>query len=131
MSRVLVVEDDKDIADLIAHYLQKAGHVVDMLSSGALVMPRISSARPDLIVLDLMLPGMDGMQICKALRQQPATAAIPIIMLTARGEEVDRVAGLELGADDYVTKPFSPKELVARVGARGGRVQRSAPGDVL
>ncbi|PYR95286.1 MAG: DNA-binding response regulator [Acidobacteria bacterium] len=131
MSRVLVVEDDTDIADLIVHYLQKAGHVVDTVSSGALVMPRVSSARPDLIVLDLMLPGMDGMQVCDALRREPATAAIPIIMLTARGEEGDRIAGLELGADDYVTKPFSPKELVARVGALLRRAERSAPGDVL
>jgi DNA-binding response OmpR family regulator len=131
MSRVLVVEDDKDIADLIVHYLQKAGHVVDTLGSGALVMPRVSSTRPDLIVLDLMLPGMDGMHVCEALRQEPATAAIPIIMLTARGEEGDRVAGLERGADDYVTKPFSPKELVARVGALLRRAQRSTPHDVL
>jgi len=131
MSRVLIVEDDKDIADLIAHYLRKAGHAVETLGSGALVMPRVSSARPDLIVLDLMLPGMDGMQVCAALRHEPATAAIPIIMLTARGDEGDRIAGLELGADDYVTKPFSPKELVARVGALLRRVQRSAPGDIL
>jgi two-component system, OmpR family, alkaline phosphatase synthesis response regulator PhoP len=131
MSRVLVVEDDKDIADLIVHYLQKAGHVVDAIGSGALVAPRVSSERPDLIVLDLMLPGMDGMQVCEALRQDPATASIPIIMLTARGDESDRIAGLELGADDYVTKPFSPKELVARVSALLRRVQRSEPGDVL
>jgi DNA-binding response OmpR family regulator len=131
MSRVLVVEDDKDIADLIVHYLQKAGHVVDTLGSGALVLPRVSSARPDLVVLDVMLPGMDGMQVCEALRHEPATAAIPIIMLTARGEESDRIAGLELGADDYVTKPFSPKELVARVAALLRRVERTAPSDLL
>jgi two-component system alkaline phosphatase synthesis response regulator PhoP len=131
MSRVLVVEDDKDIADLIVHYLQKAGHVVDTLGSGALVMPRVSSTRPDLIILDLMLPGMDGMHVCEALRHEPATSAIPIIMLTARGEEGDRVAGLELGADDYVTKPFSPKELVARVGALLRRSQHGRPSDVL
>jgi DNA-binding response OmpR family regulator len=131
MSRVLVVEDDKDIADLIVHYLQKAGHVVDTLGSGALVMPRVSSTRPDLVILDLMLPGMDGMQVCEALRHHPATAAIPIIMLTARGEERDRVAGLELGADDYVTKPFSPKELVARVAALLRRSQHGRPRDVL
>jgi two-component system alkaline phosphatase synthesis response regulator PhoP len=131
MSRVLVVEDDKDIADLIVHYLQKAGHVVDTLGSGALAIPRVSSTRPDLIILDLMLPGMDGMRVCEALRHEPATAAIPIIMLTARGEEGDRVAGLELGADDYVTKPFSPKELVARVGALLRRSQHGPPRDVL
>jgi two-component system alkaline phosphatase synthesis response regulator PhoP len=131
MSRVLVVEDDKDIADLIVHYLQKAGHIVDTLGSGGLVMPRVSSTRPDLVILDLMLPGMDGMQVCEALRHEPATAAIPIIMLTAKGEEGDRVAGLELGADDYVTKPFSPKELVARVGALLRRSQHGQPRDVL
>jgi two-component system, OmpR family, alkaline phosphatase synthesis response regulator PhoP len=131
MSRVLVVEDDKDIADLIVHYLQKAGHVADKVGSGALVMPRVASAPPDAIILDLMLPGMDGMKVCEALRREPATAAIPIIMLTARGEEGDRIAGLELGADDYVTKPFSPKELVARVAALLRRTQRSAPDDIL
>jgi DNA-binding response OmpR family regulator len=131
MSRVLVVEDDKDIADLIAHYLQKAGHVVDALGSGALVLPRVSSSRPDLIVLDLMLPGMDGMRVCEALRHEPATSDIPIIMLTALGEEGDRIKGLELGADDYVTKPFSPKELVARVGALLRRTGRTAPDDIL
>ncbi|NUR53258.1 MAG: response regulator transcription factor [Acidobacteria bacterium] len=124
MSRVLVVEDDQDIADLIRHYLQKAGHVVESVASGALVAPRVVSARPDLVVLDLMLPGMDGMQVTRLLRDNPATHAIPIIMLTARGEEADRVAGLEGGADDYVTKPFSPKELMARVTALLRRVQR-------
>lgn len=131
MSRVLVVEDDKDIADLIVHYLQRAGHVVDRVASGALVMPRVTSVPPDLVILDLMLPGMDGMQVCTALRRNPATAAIPIIMLTARGEEADRVAGLEVGADDYVTKPFSPRELVARVAALLRRAQRSAPDEIL
>jgi DNA-binding response OmpR family regulator len=131
MSRVLVVEDDKDIADLIVHYLQKAGYVADTVGSGALVMPRVASTRPDLIVLDLMLPGLHGLQVCDALRREPATSAIPIIMLTARGEEGDRIAGLERGADDYVTKPFSPKELIARVGALLRRVQRSGPDDVL
>ncbi len=131
MTRVLVVEDDRDIADLILHYLQRAGHVVDTVSSGALVMARVASAPPDVIILDLMLPGMDGMQVCAALRREPTTAAVPIIMLTARGEEADRIAGLELGADDYVTKPFSPKELVARVAALLRRTQRAAPDDVL
>jgi DNA-binding response OmpR family regulator len=117
MSRILVVEDDRDIGDLLAHYLEKAGHAVDRLSSGTDVVPRLRSHPTDLIVLDLMLPGLDGLLVCQALRGEATTAHVPIIMLTARGDEADRVTGLELGADDYVTKPFSPKELVARVGA--------------
>ena len=124
MSHILVVEDDADIAALIAHYLEKAGHRVDRVTSGADVLPRLRKAAADLVILDLMLPGMDGLLVCQAMRNDPAMAAIPIIMLTARGEESDRVSGLELGADDYVTKPFSPKELTARVTAllrRAGR----------
>ena len=114
MPRVLVVEDDPDIAELIRHYLEKSGHTVEALASGAAVLPKVRADRPDLIVLDLMLPGLDGLMVCQALRSDPRTAAIPIIMVTARGEEADRIAGLELGADDYVTKPFSAKELAAR-----------------
>jgi two-component system, OmpR family, alkaline phosphatase synthesis response regulator PhoP len=126
VSRVLIVEDDKDIADLIALYLQKAGYLVETIASGSAVLPRVRASAPDAIVLDLMLPGMDGLLICQALRSDPATAAIPVIMLTARGEEADRIAGLELGADDYVTKPFSPKELTARVAALLRRAHRSS-----
>jgi two-component system, OmpR family, alkaline phosphatase synthesis response regulator PhoP len=124
MSRILVVEDDTDIAELIAHYLTNAGHQVHRLGSGADVMPRLQRDPVDLVILDLMLPGLDGLRVCEAMRQDPATAVIPVIMLTARGEESDRVSGLERGADDYVTKPFSPKELTARVAAllrRAGR----------
>jgi len=128
MSRVLVVEDDVDIAALISHYLQKAGHTVDAAASGTAALKRVKEAAPDLILLDLMLPGMDGLLVCQTLRSDPATAAIPIIMLTARGEEAERIAGLELGADDYVTKPFSPRELTARVAALLRRIQRSAAG---
>jgi two-component system, OmpR family, alkaline phosphatase synthesis response regulator PhoP len=124
VARILVVEDSLDIAELITHYLERADHVVDRLVSGAEVLPRVRMAPPDLVVLDLMLPGMDGLLVCQALRRDKATAAIPIIMLTARGEESDRIRGLELGADDYVTKPFSPKELVARVGAMLRRAER-------
>jgi DNA-binding response OmpR family regulator len=131
IGRVLIVEDDPDIAQLIAHYLQKAGYATDALSSGTAVVPRARAAAPDLIVLDLMLPGMDGLLVCQALRSDRATAAIPIIMLTARGEESDRIAGLELGADDYVTKPFSPGELTARVGALLRRTQRGDAGSIL
>ena len=118
MAAILIVEDDPDISNLIAHYLQRAGHEVTHLTSGSEVMPRVRVTPPDLVILDLMLPGMDGLLVCQAMRAETATAAIPIIMLTARGDESDRVAGLELGADDYVTKPFSAKELVARVAAR-------------
>ena len=126
MSRVLVVEDDRDIADLIALYLRKAGHTVETLNSGSAALAHVRAAPPDLVVLDLMLPGLDGIAVCQALRGDASTAAIPIIMVTAKGDEADRVAGLELGADDYVTKPFSPKELTARVGALLRRTSRGA-----
>jgi two-component system, OmpR family, alkaline phosphatase synthesis response regulator PhoP len=128
MSRVLVVEDDKDIAELIAHYLQRAGHTVETVASGTAGLSRVKASLPDLVLLDLMLPGMDGLLVCQTLRGDPSTAAIPIIMLTARGEEAERITGLELGADDYVTKPFSPRELTARVAALLRRVQRPAAG---
>ncbi len=124
MSSVLIVEDDADIAQLIEHYLRRAGYAVERLSSGVDVMPRLRKEPVDLVVLDLMLPGMDGLLVCQAIRAEPATAGTPVIMLTARGEESDRVAGLELGADDYVTKPFSPKELTARVTALLRRTKR-------
>ena len=118
MARILIVEDDPDIADLIVHYLRKAGHTTHWLTSGSEVVAHLRDAPADLVILDLMLPGMSGMAVCEALRSDTTTSHLPIIMLTARGDEADRVAGLERGADDYVTKPFSPKELVARVGVR-------------
>src|SRR5688572_13961040 len=99
MSQLLVVEDDPDISALIVRYLERAGHRVDTLASGSDVMPRLRESGADLVILDLMLPGLDGLLVCQAMRGNPATAHIPIIMLTARGEEADRVAGLELGAD--------------------------------
>jgi DNA-binding response OmpR family regulator len=131
--RILIVEVDKDIADLLAHSLGKAGHATEVVSTGSAVLPKVKAAPPDLILLDLMLPGMDGRLVCQALRHDPATAAVPIIMLTARAEEAERIAGLELGADDYMTKPFSPRELTARVAALLRRVQRppAPPGAVL
>jgi DNA-binding response OmpR family regulator len=132
MSSILVVEDDADIADLITHFLEKAGHRVGRVTSGSDVMPRLGKDPADLVILDLMLPGMDGLLVCQAMRAESMTAAIPIIMLTARGDEADRVSGLELGADDYVTKPFSPKELTARVTALLRRSARLAgPGGML
>jgi DNA-binding response OmpR family regulator len=127
MSRVLIVEDDPDIAQLIAHYLQKAGHTTECLTSGSGVVAHARASAPDVVLLDLMLPGIDGLMVCQALRAQRETAGIPIIMLTARGEEGDRIAGLELGADDYMTKPFSPGELNARIAALLRRTHRTAP----
>jgi DNA-binding response OmpR family regulator len=124
VARILVVEDSTDIAELLRHYLERAGHAVDWLPTGTAVMAHVRQRPPNLVVLDLMLPGMDGLLVCQALRSDAATAAIPIIMLTARGEESDRIRGLELGADDYVVKPFSPREVVARVAALMRRVER-------
>ncbi|MEX2273031.1 MAG: response regulator transcription factor [Vicinamibacterales bacterium] len=132
MAKILVVEDDPDISELIAHYLTRAGHHTDRLAHGGEAARKVRELSPDLVILDLMLPGLDGLMVCQALRSDPLTAAIPIIMLTARGEESDRVRGLELGADDYVTKPFSPKELAARVAALLRRSARAAaPSAVL
>jgi len=131
VARILVVEDHADIAELLTHSLQKAGHAATVVTTGTEAVPQLRRAPADLVILDLMLPGMDGLVVCQAIRQDPALSATPILMLTARGEESDRVRGLELGADDYVTKPFSPKELVARVAALLRRVHRPAatPGD--
>src|SRR5690606_22318380 len=122
--RILVLEDSQDTGDLLRHYLERAGHTVDLLTTGTAVLAHAREHKPDLVLLDLMLPGMDGLLVCQALRQDPGTAATPIIMVTARGEEADRIRGLELGADDYVVKPFSPKEVVARVAALLRRVER-------
>jgi DNA-binding response OmpR family regulator len=130
MSRILVIEDDRDIAQLIVHYLAQAGHDPQVVGNGAEGLAAVRARVPDLLVLDRMLPGLDGLEICRAVRSNPATATLPVIMLTARAEESDRVVGLELGADDYVTKPFSPKELVARVGALLRRATRQAPAEV-
>ena len=129
--KLLVVEDDPDIARLLAHSLGRAGFAVDLVASGGEVLAAVRKLSPDLILLDLMLPGIDGLEVCRALRANPATAAVPVIMLTARAEESDRIVGLELGADDYITKPFSPNEVVARVRALLRRAQRSEPRDVL
>ena len=124
MTRILVVEDDRDIAELVERYLQKAGFSTELLSSGREALKAIAERTPDLLVLDLMLPQVDGLEICRVVRSDPRTAAIPIIMLTARADESERIVGLEIGADDYVAKPFSPNELVARVRALLRRTQR-------
>lgn len=115
--RILVVDDDRQIVRLVRAYLEQAGYDVQTAYDGETALQAIRRDRPDLVVLDLMLPGRDGWEITRVLREDPALAGIPIIMLTARVEDTDKIVGLELGADDYVTKPFNPRELVARVRA--------------
>jgi two-component system phosphate regulon response regulator PhoB len=114
MERVLIVDDDADIQRLVGYVFGKAGFQVTAAGSGRCALESIQKQPPDLVVLDLMLPDIDGMEVCRILRQRENSSRIPIIMLTARGEEIDRVIGFELGADDYVAKPFSPRELVLR-----------------
>jgi two-component system alkaline phosphatase synthesis response regulator PhoP len=123
--RILVVEDEQDIAQLVQHYLQKEGFRSVTAMNGIEALKKVKEEQPDLIVLDLMLPEMDGLEVCKRVRSAPETAMLPIIMLTAKAEESDTIVGLELGADDYVTKPFSPKALVARVKALLRRIDRT------
>ena len=125
-TRILIVEDDPDIAELVARYLDKAGFATERAASGREALQTIAAKPPDLVVLDLMLPHVDGLEVCRLLRANEKTAAIPVIMLTARAEESERIVGLELGADDYLAKPFSPNELVARVRALLRRAQRGA-----
>ena len=128
-TRVLVVEDENDIAGLIKHTLERGGHTsVEVAASGDQALKAASEQPPDLIILDLNLPVLGGLEVCRLLRTRPATARTPIIMLTARSSESDRVVGLDAGADDYVTKPFSPRELEARVRAvlRRGRPEEAA-----
>ncbi len=115
--KVLVVEDEQDIRELVRFHLEQEGYAVREAETGEAGLEQVASEHPALVVLDLMLPGTDGLEVCRRLRAAEATRTLPVIMLTARAEEVDRVLGLELGADDYVTKPFSPRELVARVRA--------------
>jgi len=124
-TRVLIVEDDRDIADLVARYLSQAGFATEVIASGRAALAAIAARPPDLLVLDLMLPQVDGLEICRVVRTNAKTSDIPIIMLTARAEESDRIVGLELGADDYIAKPFSPNELVARARALLRRAERA------
>jgi two-component system phosphate regulon response regulator PhoB len=114
---ILIIEDEKDIIDLVEYHLKQSGFSVVRALDGISGLEQAKKTRPGLIILDLMLPGMDGKDICRALKSNPLTQSIPILMLTAKSEELDRVIGFELGADDYVTKPFSPRELVLRVKA--------------
>jgi len=114
---ILVVDDEADLVELVSYNLKKEGFIVDSASDGETALTRIRKGKYDLLILDLMLPGIQGMELCRILRNDPKTSVLPIIMLTAKGEEVDRILGLEMGADDYMAKPFSPRELVARVKA--------------
>ena len=122
--KILIVEDEQDILDLITLYLEKEGFRTVSAKTGTEGLRQVKQEKPDLVVLDLMLPEIDGLEICKRLRAAPDTALLPIIMLTAKAEESDTVIGLALGADDYVTKPFSPKALVARIKALLRRLER-------
>src|SRR5690606_9502541 len=122
-ARILVVEDERDIAALVAYHLAREGYRVRTADGGAEALQAVSRERPDLVILDLMLPGFSGYDVLAELRHRDTTADVPVIVLTARRDEEDRVKGLELGADDYVTKPFSPRELVLRVAAVLRRVQ--------
>ena len=135
MKRILIVEDDRDIIELLRYNLEREGYRVAHATDGASGLEAARRDLPDLLILDLMLPQLSGLELCQELRRAPRTAHLPIIVLTARSDEADRVIGLELGADDYVTKPFSPRELVARVKAvlrrtephPGGRPVRIGP----
>jgi two-component system alkaline phosphatase synthesis response regulator PhoP len=130
MKKILIIEDEKDIVNLLTHYLEKEGYQVLSTSDGIRGMQSARNDHPDLIILDLMLPQMDGLEVCKKIRSVPETASVPVIMLTAKSEDSDKIVGLELGADDYVTKPFSPKELTARIKAllrRSSRQEEERP----
>ena len=113
--KILVIEDESDILEVITYNLEREGHKVISCRNGEQGLSRIRTDNPDLVILDLMLPGMDGVEVCRQVKNDPVTRAIPVIMVTAKAEESDIVLGLGIGADDYITKPFSPKELVARV----------------
>jgi two-component system, OmpR family, alkaline phosphatase synthesis response regulator PhoP len=129
MKRVLVIEDDKDIVELVRYNLEKDGYQVTSSADGATGLAQIRKAPPDLLVLDLMLPKLSGLEICKEVRKDVGLNRLPVLILTAKGEEADRVVGLELGADDYVTKPFSPRELTARVKALLRRAEPGTPSE--
>jgi len=114
---ILVIDDEADLVELVIYNLKKEGFSVDSASDGETALKKVRKGTYDLLILDLMLPGIQGTELCRILRNDPKTSGIPIIMLTAKAEEVDKIVGLEIGADDYVTKPFSPRELIARVKA--------------
>jgi two-component system, OmpR family, phosphate regulon response regulator PhoB len=126
---ILVVEDESDIAALVAYHLARESYRVRTVGDGADALRVVEAERPDLVVLDLMLPTVSGLDVLRELRKQPELESLPVILLTARREEQDRIEGLQLGADDYVAKPFSPQELVLRVGAVLRRVQQQPPAE--
>lgn len=123
MAVILVVDDEEPIQELLRFNLEKEGYTVLTAYDGPDALKTIEEKRPDLVVLDVMLPGMDGLEVCSQLRQNPKFRDLPVIMLTAKVEEIDKILGLELGADDYLTKPFSPRELLARIKARLRRIK--------
>jgi two-component system phosphate regulon response regulator PhoB len=125
--RILIVDDEEDILELLKYNLSREGYATDCVTSGEDALRSAEKSPPDLVILDLMLPGMDGLEACRRLKGGETTRHVPIVMLTAKGEEADIVAGLELGADDYITKPFSPRVLAARIRAVLRRRDESAP----
>ncbi|HVN72469.1 MAG TPA: response regulator transcription factor [Desulfomonilia bacterium] len=127
---IVVVDDEPDIIQLVSIHLKKEGYTVDGFLNGSSLLKFLSTATPDLVILDLMLPDLDGFDVCRMMKSDPKYSSIPIIMLTAKGQEIDKVEGLELGADDYVTKPFSPKELLARVKAVLRRTAQDQPATI-
>ena len=129
--RLLLVEDDRPLADLVIFHFERAGYAVTRTGDGEEALLLVEEVEPDVIILDWMIVGISGLEVCRRLRRRPATANIPVVMLTARGEESDRIRGLDTGADDYVTKPFSPRELVARVAAVMRRVRPAAAAEQL
>jgi two-component system phosphate regulon response regulator PhoB len=125
---VLIVEDEPEIAELVQFHVQREGMTTRLATTGRQALDRVREEEPDLVILDLMLPDLDGLEVCRRLRQKAETRHIPIVMVTAKGEEADIVAGIELGADDYVTKPFSPRVLIARIKAVLRRREQNADG---
>ena len=115
--RILVVEDEEDIRELVEYNLTRQGYVVEGVATGEEALASARRELPDLVLLDIMLPGIDGLEVCRRIKSDPKTHSVPIVMVTAKGEEIDQVTGLEVGADDYLTKPFSPKVLIARIRA--------------
>src|SRR5689334_10272302 len=129
--RLLLVEDDRALADLVTFHLERSGYDVARTDEGEEALILVDEVKPDVVLLDWMIEGVSGIEVCRRLRRRSSTANVPIMMLTARGEESDRIRGFETGADDYVTKPFSPRELVARVGAVLRRVRPALAGEQL
>ena len=129
--RLLLVEDDRALADLVTFHFDRAGYSITRTGDGEEALLLAEEVNPDVVLLDWMVEGISGIEVCRRLRRRPSTANLPIIMLTARGEESDRIRGFETGADDYVTKPFSPRELVARVAAVLRRVRPALAGEQL